>query len=197
MTFDRVAARHLLLKLADILDVCEVPFFLMQGTALGAYRDKDFTPTELDIDFGILQEHLNEKVDILLPTLLKNNFDVVAITRPFTKVRTLVARAGWIHADLVGFSRWNGKRFACSPDEPKHVLKPYAIVHEANLLETYQSLEFFGRTFRVPNPIETYLRREYDDWKTPREDHESRTRVYDFVTRENIPHNLLEHQSAV
>ena len=62
--------RRLLLETADILDELGIRFFLIQGTALGAYRDHGFTPTEADIDFGVLVEHLYPKqlVDCLLYT---------------------------------------------------------------------------------------------------------------------------------
>jgi len=52
--------KKLLLEFANWLDEFEIPFFLIQGTALGAYRDKEFTPTEQDIDLGYLVEDLPE-----------------------------------------------------------------------------------------------------------------------------------------
>lgn len=194
MGFDREQARKTLLNISGVLDSVKLPFFLMQGTALGAYRDKDFTPTERDIDIGVLQEDLNRCIYSLVFEFIHSDFDVFCLIRPFTQVRTLIVRQGLIKADIVAFARYQGKRFACSPDEPDQVLNPYAIVHEALLLEKYEQVELFEKQFNVPSPIETYLTREYDDWKTQREDHVSRTRVYNFINDSNIPFNLLEHQ---
>jgi len=183
--------RKCLLELADLLDGQEIPYFLMQGTALGAYRDKGFTPTELDIDFGILQENLTHKAAQLLTVLSQRGYEVESYILPFTVTRTLVAWKYGVKADLVGIARWKDKRFTADPVR-KSVLQPSAIVHEAGIMENYDIVEVFGRKFNVPKPIELYLKREYDDWKTPRIDHCSRQRIYGYVRKAGIPLNFLE-----
>jgi hypothetical protein len=76
----------------------------------------------------------------------------------------------------------------------KWLKKPYSIVHDRAMVENYDQVTLFGRTFNVPHPIEDYLRLEYgDDWRTPREDHISRTRIYHYVRDEGIPDDYLEH----
>jgi len=181
--------RRLLLETADILDELGIRFFLMQGTALGAYRDHGFTPTEADIDFGVLVEHLYPKQ--LVDALMDQDYQIETFSLPFHRIRTIVAWKYGIHVDIVGFIRWGAKRFTHSPVHPS-VREPYAIVHDAGILETYQSVELFGRQFDIPSPIERYLQLEYgDDWRTPKLDHVSRTRVYDFIRKESVPHDLL------
>lgn len=89
-----------------------------------------------------------------------------------------------VHADLVSYARYQGKRFASAPIDPVNVPRPYCIVHNASMLETYQEVELFGRTFKIPSPIEVYLESEYGpDWRIPKEDHVSRTRVYGFLEK--------------
>lgn len=63
-------------------------------------------------------------------------------------------------------------------------MKPYAIVHGSSMLENYCTIELFGRKFNIPLEIETYLSLEYGNgWKTPKEDHISRTRIYNFYPK--------------
>lgn len=189
---DHAKGRVVMLELADVLDILGCPFFLIQGTALGAVRDGGFVPTEKDIDFGILQEHLTVVVDRLITELIRRRFDVEVFIQPFTRPRTLVASKGGVKADLVGMAKWNGKRFTASPVRD-WLTEPYAIVHEAEMLEQYTKVGMFGRTWDVPHRPKKYLRLEYgDEWKTPADDHISRTRVYDFLTKEGVPHDLLE-----
>lgn len=191
MSMDFDDGKRLLLKTADILDTLGVPFFLIQGTALGAYRDNGFTPTEADIDFGVLQEDLAPVVVPLVTQLIEQDYQIETFSLPFHRVRTIVAWKYGIHVDIVGFLRWQDKRFGHSPVHPT-VIEPYAIVHESKMLEVYQVVAAWGRAFLVPKPIEQYLALEYgDDWRTPRLDHVSRTRIYDFVEKESIPHDLI------
>lgn len=58
---DREAGRRLFLELTEILTSLQAQFFLIQGTALGAYRDHDFVPEELDIDLGFLMENFSHR----------------------------------------------------------------------------------------------------------------------------------------
>lgn len=190
------AGRRLILELGEVLDEIRVPFFLMQGTALGAYRDKGFSRYEKDVDIGILYEHLAPVRAALVGYLLSEGYDVEQFVMPFTRPRTLVAfkRFGShvVKADLVGMMPWKGQRFTYPPVRD-YVREPYALVHEATILESYRPVEVWGRSWNVPERIEAYLEREYGPgWRTPKDDSESRTRVADYVTREQIPADYLE-----
>lgn len=191
------AGRDCLLELDDVLQGVGCPYFLMQGTALGAYRDGGFTPTEKDIDLGILYEHLAPRVPQLVTGLCSRGFDIELISMPFTRVRTLVAfkayRGHVVKADIVGVVKWKGLRF-------NHTLlrdwteRPYALVHAATLVEKWRKTAvLWGREFNIPEDIETYLACEYGvGWRVPADDHISRTRMYNFVEIEGIPLNWLE-----
>lgn len=189
--FDREVGKEMLLDLKYSLDELQIPFFLLQGTALGAYRDHGFVPTEKDIDLGILIENLSCKVPALLSYLTEMGYEVETRNRtlPFKEPHTIVVydTSRKAKADLVGLHKneKKGHRYTCTPDNPVEILEPYCIVHEAALLENYQTIGLFGEEFLIPSPIETYLEREYgEDWRTPKEDHVSRTRVYDYLRKE-------------
>lgn len=184
--------RKLLFELDDVMKECSIPFFLIQGTALGAHRDNGFTSTEGDIDFGVLWEDFAGKQSYLVKTLTDRHFEVRTISRPFTRIRSLVAWKYGEHADIVSFIPWKGLRFVARPLDERN-LPRYSIVHSASLIDMQKPIYLFSRRFLAPFPIESYLKLEYgDDWRTPRHDHESRTRRYDFVEKEGIPLNILE-----
>lgn len=185
MSFDRVVAREFLLTLDSILNSLSLPYFLTQGTALGAYRDKDFVPTERDIDLGFLAEDWKDVVGELVKRLLEENIEVETRYRhaPFSYCHTVVAYVPGAKADLVSWHvSLNGRdRFALAPNDPINVPRPYAIVHPRGLLEQRQEVKLFDRVFQIPSPIDTYLEREYGPgWTTPRDDHVSRSRVYGY-----------------
>lgn len=191
--------REILLDIADRLDRLheqpyKLPYFLMQGTALGAYRDQGFTPTEADIDIGFLQEHFSHLAPQIAAEFVAAGYELETWSLPFTQCRTIVVKRQGIKADLVSFIRWEDKRFTTSPRHARQK-NPYALVHDHKVLETYQTLEMFGRQWRVPSPIETYLEREYgEDWCTPIRDSVSRTRIHGFEQANNIPHDYLDTQ---
>jgi len=199
---NHVAGRDCLLEMDGILRSLHLPYFLMQGTALGAHRDGGFVPTERDIDLGVLQEHLQPKVRTLMGVLMDRGFDVEAFTMPFTRPRTVVLfkqyAEGVAKVDLVGMIPWTTRsgerlRFTQGPVRA-YVEEPYALVHRAETVENYQNSQIlWGRRFPLPADIETYLLWEYGPkWQIPKDDHVSRTRVYNFVERERIPRNYLE-----
>jgi len=188
---NKQAGKEILLKIADILDEVGIPFYLMQGTALGAYRDGGFAPTERDIDFGILYENLHGKVRSLLDALKRGKFNYETFAKPFNHPRTIVVSKRNVHADLVSVFRWKDYRVNATPISTN--FEPYCLIHKAHLLENYQDVEVFGRTFKIPSPIEEYLETEYGpEWRIPSDDNRSRTRVYGFLEEEGVPNDWLD-----
>ena len=156
-------------------------------------RHKGFVPTERDIDLGILQENLKTKAIYLIETLIEKDFDLETFSNPFKQCRTLVAYKYGVKVDLVGISRWKNKRFTATPIRP-WTTETYALVHDHKILENYETIELFGYSFNIPTPIEKYLSIEYgSDWKTPKDDHVSKNRVYDFLVSERICESDIDH----
>lgn len=184
---DHDKGRKLINVLADCLNYCSLPYFAIQGTALGMYRDKGFTPTEKDIDLGFLLENLDSgRLAVLIKLLTSNGLDIELFVRPFNRVRTIVVWGDNAHADIVGFGKHKDKRYTAIPDRP-WIKEPYCIVHPAHIMENYQQVQCFGRTWNVPSPIEGYLEGEYGSgWRTPKDDSVSRRRVYNYLKAEGI-----------
>lgn len=197
---DKERGREVLLEVAGVLDMLDIPFFLMQGTALGAYRDGGFVPWERDIDFGVLIEHLAPAADKLSKSLQDIGFSIRKIVEPFTVCRTVVATKDscGIHADIVGFAVWNDKRFTATPLDFHSVGRhPWAIMHNREQLERHEKVRAWGREFLMPSPAEQYLESEYGpEWWIPKDDHVSRGRVYNFIRDNNLPPDFLEKQIA-
>lgn len=186
---DHDKGRQALLEVNMFLNYCEVPFFLVQGTALGAYRDKGFSIYEKDIDLGFLVEDFVPAVTLLIAGLQEIGFKVSTRHKPFSRPRVIKAERDEVKVDLTSYVPWKGKRF-CANTDPALT---YAVVHEAAMLEEYHELVLFHTVFKVPHPIEEYLRLEYGKaWKTPLDDSVSRTRVRDYVEKEGIPHEYLD-----
>jgi len=192
-SFNHERGKSCLLNLQNLFHQLELSCFLVQGTALGAVRDHGFCKHEKDIDFGFLQEDFTPKVPQLVKELTRMGFDPIQqISRPFTKVRTIATDWNGIHVDLVGFIKWRNKRFVARPLDERN-LPPYAIVHQAEMVEKYDQVLLFDHKFNVPLPTDKYLRFEYGpDWVKPKDDHFSRTRIYDYCEKEDIPYDLLD-----
>ncbi len=185
---DYEAAKAVLKEVWDVLNLIEVPHFLIQGTALGAYRDHGFTPTERDIDIGFLQEHFEPLALEMEVQFKARQFETRLIKEPFTKWRSLKISKNGIKTDLNAY-QLNGEHRFCSSN-----LKPYSIVHQRSLLEPpYHCVDLFGLPFLMPSPPEIYLQREYgSDWRTPTDTHVSKSRIPNYRKKHGIEHDFLE-----
>ena len=161
--------------------------FLIQGTALGAYRDKGFCPSEADIDIGFLQETLRSGGANICKSLILDGFEVKTVNEPFNNLRAIRAFKYGVKADLNGFMLHNGKRF-CNSN-----LQDYAVVFEREVLENTKKIKLFGDVWSIPTDTEKYLELEYGkDWRTPQADSVSRSRVYGFIKEQGITNDFLD-----
>ena len=197
---DYKAAEDCLLDLNRLFQYRRIPFFLIQGTALGAYRDNGFAPRDVDIDLGILIEHLLPHFHQVLVDLQESGFLWSTRSKPFSRERIIVAKRAGVKIDITTYVPWKEFRFCANTDPALH----YSVVYRHEMMETYDVVKVFGKCFRVPAPVEEYLQLEYgEDWRTPKPDSTSRTRRYYFVRKERIPHDWLDqfaskhsHQSS-
>lgn len=144
-------------------------FFLMQGTALGAYRDQAFIPYHFDIDLGVLHEDMD--VSALDTKFRRMGYERTWVKKPFNTNHGLKLDKEGIHVDIGGWQKHNGFRYLTSS------IKEYCIVQPASYIETYETVVFLGRRLLVPHPVEAYLEIEYgSDWRTPKDDSKSKSR---------------------
>jgi len=189
--------KKLLLEFANWLDEFEIPFFLIQGTALGAYRDKEFTPTEQDIDLGYLVEDLPEaQFHDFCFHLLEQRYEIQTFNLPFTRPRMMTVRKYGCKIDFTGYLKWKDKRFATRTHDERE-LPELTMVHDAEIFEDCDTIELFGRTFRLPNLIVMYLKLTYgkECLTVKNGKHalmKSSVCISDWIKNEKIPLDLLE-----
>jgi len=149
-------------------DSLGIPFCLMDGTLLGAYRDGDFIPGDYDdTDIGF-----DVKYRDMIPSIFKklNEFGL----KPYKEWKLkgqfeggAVARGG-NHVDILcihkrGKDAYNlGRNFL--PNNPKEYM---AYVYPAECFTKFDKLIFKGMEFNIPTKVETFLKARYGDWKTP------------------------------
>lgn len=150
-----VDCRYMLLTVKHILEENHIPFFLIFGTLLGAYRDKEFIRWDSDMDIGLFQED-----------------------RP--RVMQLVERGEFA---VYGMQyRSNLLSMFNSLEYKNEFLDFFYFTRQENLYTSGKSnilswqldktpvmLEFLGESFRTVHDIEQYLKRHYgSDWKFPK-----------------------------
>lgn len=196
---NKTLGAKLLLEVGSVLDSLVSRWFLMCGTALGAWRDRGFTPCEDDIDLGLLVEDFVPAAPTLAARLTKVGYELTTLVRPFRKCFAVKARKQDVGIDIVSYILWQDQdwgddnvRFSPS------TWQPFSAVYPKGLLEAHREVQMFGRTFLIPGDIEKYLHLEYGpDWMVPAGTHAyaegiSSTRVEHFLQTRGVPDTLLD-----
>ena len=156
-------AKPMLKEAKDILDSLEIPFFLRQGTCLGAVRDRDFIPWDDDIDLGSVIGLNGLTEEMVSPV-----FDAFRNRGYFVNVES---NDRWIAAGMMKSSLRLDLTFFYIIDESIFHF-PFIWI-PARLFSNLKEIEFMGGKYLVPNPPEEYLRAKYGpNWITPKEDYE-------------------------
>ena len=153
-------AKKFLFRVADIIESHNLRPFLSDGTCLGAYREKDFIEWDTDIDIKVRAEELIPNLVILLNEFRQEGYAVY----PATMGSILHGVVLWleeINLDLHGLYLINERRWQLSGGDK--------LTLPAELFEKPEQIEFLGRKFYVPTPIEKYLECLYgQDYMTPK-----------------------------
>ena len=149
---DRVQADRALFAFADVANRLDLDWFLVCGTCLGLYRDKKYAPGDDDIDVGVLVKpgQLRE----LWWELHKAGFK---LGRWCENVDGTKNRHTY-HKDGVAW-----------PDEGGVLVDVFYkfTEDETNFLVNFGQIEYSGRDFLVPYPVDMYLQLTYDEWWNP------------------------------
>lgn len=161
--FDLGLAKECLLLVKRILDSKSIPFLLMHGTLLGAYRDGGFIPHDIDIDLAIYEKD-DEVFKSLIPELYEAG------------VKICRYHYGIIYSFIY-------KGVICDIDVIQHARFPYSFRYYRVLTELvpkkYLSGEknhvFLGSSFLIPMNTEGILAYEYGkDWRIPQKGKQAR-----------------------
>ena len=156
---DPELAEQMLKEAKHIMDRLGVPFFLRQGTCLGAVRDQAFIPWDDDIDLGCvigLNGLTEDMIEPIFNAFRDNGYFV-----------SEESNDRWIAAGMMKSSlRVDLTFFRIINDCIFHF--PY-IWMPARLFASLKEIEFMGHGYFVPNPPEEYLETKYGpDWVTPK-----------------------------
>lgn len=152
--FDITKAKELLLEVKMVCDKYKLPFFLIYGTALGAYRDKNFIFHDYDIDLGIYKKDTTILQKVL--DELVQNYDYRVY-----KISELEESVGIVkdHTPIEFgiYSKIN--RYYTFDSQKVNRIK-------ATFLENLEYITFLDESFLIPNNIEEYLDFQYGkDWR--------------------------------
>ena len=160
---DPELAKPMLKEAKEVLDRLGIPFWLRQGTCLGAVRNQDFIPWDDDIDLGSVIG-LNGVTEAMVAPV----FDAFRDRGYFVNVES---NDRWIAAGMMKSSlRLDLTFFHIIEDSIFHF--PYIWI-PARLFANLKEIEFMGGKYLVPNPPEEYLIAKYGpNWITPKQDYE-------------------------
>lgn len=153
---NREVAKEVLLEIKEVLDETKTEFFLINGTLVGAIRDKNFPKSDEDIDIAAKIYEIAPKIPILIPKLKQRGFRVQAFDRPYGFRRNLKIIKRSIRTDFVCFDYNGDKIFRAGRPE-----KNFSKVYDRKFIDNLQEIEFLGVKFLMPNHVEEYLTIDY------------------------------------
>jgi hypothetical protein len=152
-------AEAVLLEAKSVLDAQGVPFFLRQGTCLGAVRDGVIMPWDDDVDIGsIFGMHgfTEQMIEPAATALRERGFEVTAMPigdDVFIGLIKLDTRVDWF----------------CYRVKSDFVTHYPGVEIPIRLFVDLAEINFLSERFLIPNPPEEYLSIKYGpDWTTPK-----------------------------
>jgi len=153
---DKEKAKQVLFEIKDILDEAGLEFFLINGTLIGAIRDKNFPKRDEDIDLAAKIYELIPRIPRLCRTFRAHGFRTKTYTTPYAFERNLKMIKDSIHTDLVCFD-YNEK----TNEIFRAGRKGFSKVYDRKFIDNLQEVEFLGKKFLMPNYHEEYLTIDY------------------------------------
>lgn len=153
-TLNKDACTYILTTIYKVFNLYNIDFFLVFGTLLGAYRDKDFISHDTDIDLGILYKDLNNLINSV-PDIEKYG---IKLKRNSPELLSFVYESDYI--DIYVFNK--------DDSDPKYYRCSVYNIESFQIDNGFTKIEFLGQYFNTVNDIEKYLIRHYgNDWNEP------------------------------
>ncbi len=153
---DKQIAKEVLFEIKEILDETNTEFFLINGTLVGAIRDKNFPRRDEDIDIASKIYELAPKIPQLVPKFRRKGFRVQTFSTPYHFSRNLKLMKRSIRTDLVSFDYNGNKVFRVGRPE-----KRFSKVYDRKFIDNLQEIDFLGKKFLMPNYVREFLTIEY------------------------------------
>uniref|UniRef100_A0A6M3MGG4 LicD/FKTN/FKRP nucleotidyltransferase domain-containing protein n=1 Tax=viral metagenome TaxID=1070528 RepID=A0A6M3MGG4_9ZZZZ len=151
-----------LLKLKSILNSINIPFFLMQGTLLGAIRDGTLIQYDKDIDLGCSADVEDPAIRMkIMHAFVKDGLNITLRGPGDNPRRPLY----WI---LITGLKWQVALLFFKEIDGQVLFTTCPIFFPAYLFHNLKEIDFLGEKFLVPNPPEEYLKVNYGKtWRIP------------------------------
>lgn len=178
-----------LIKITDILDRHNVPYFLEGGTLLGIVRDKAILPWDHDIDLSITEESINMVLKLrwvffrhgfnlslrrskteAVPCN-KNDITIIKIKPSFSYLLSIIFSPRYINSvicDIFVKKKHSGFYYWQAMDKVMRVSENY--------FNSYTFVSFYNRNLKVPSNYINYLAEKYGDWTVSVKEMELRER---------------------
>lgn len=157
-----------LIDVKGAFDELEIPFCLMDGTLLGAYRDGDFIKGDYnDIDIGFDAKY-SKKISLIIDKIEERGLKKIWGTDLRGKVVGRKVARGGNHVDIICIYKKEKEAYNLGRNFLPNNSKEYmAYVHPIECFKNFSKLIFKGMEFNIPNKVEDFLKARYGNWKTP------------------------------
>ena len=153
-------ARKDLLEIKSVFDSFGLDFFLIYGTALGAYRDGDFLDGDYDVDLGTFDDSKFPEIKKELETRgfkIAICYDGVGKKEIPTKM-ILAERS--VRVDTYFFEKASDEYVAW-----KHPFSYHPFLSMPLEFNQTKPVSFLGTEFNILEPTDDYLTYLYGDWR--------------------------------
>lgn len=140
--------------LDDACRVAAVEFWLTEGTALGAVRERDFIANDSDVDVGMTEEAFARFYAQVVPAMQRAGCRVYK-DNPASRLVTLEFRGEFLDVHAVSATGY------CA-DVPGPCADIWPVTFPL------REVQLRDRTYKAPP--DAYLERLYRDWRTPRDE---------------------------
>jgi len=157
-----------LIDVKEAFDELRIPFCLMDGTLLGAYRDGDFIKGDYDdIDIGFDAKY-SKKISLIIDKIEERGLKKIWGTDLRGKLVGRKVARGRNHVDIICIYKKEKEAYNLGRNFLPNNSKEYmAYVHPIECFKKFSKLIFKGMEFNMPNKVEDFLKARYGNWKIP------------------------------
>lgn len=164
-------ALQILIDIKKVITRLNKNYFLIDGTLLGAIREKDFIEYDNDLDVGVFAEQWEwNDITIFISEMRKIEFDLYHQYGIFGECFELSLKRDDIKIDFFFYNRSENKRIFHAFLRGGQDIDKDLIEYEypASIIENLSLIEFLGNEFTAPEKAKEVLFIKYGkDWKIP------------------------------